>query len=709
MTLVRTGSEVTFTLTAQQRTGFQQAVPTADGGILVASAVNWADPWAYARFSPDGTSSSVTVGAGGYYLQALADGNVLQTSGFSNNSQLSLAVLDVTPGDAQRSGSVSVALPNQSILSDFSVAVLSGANAGKVAVTYKVFDYSGSGANPAFSGIFDLATGSIVGKLRPLGDQAFFANTITNELSDGRILIVTGKNTPANSPFGMTYSFAVESADGKSLTPFKPLALMGLEGDAQHMKVAALAGGGFAVIWQEGFQSAPTLHAQTFAVNGTATSADIIVSTSSADMVTDASIVGLKDGSFAVAWSSANEPGVVAGTDIFLRVFGAKGDEIGKPQLVNTTTTGDQVHPELKANADGGLTVFWGDTGTSADNIHSRTFASQTGAKILGTVKADVLEGTAYDDIFYSSSGNDTYKGNGGDDTVSFATAKSATTASLATNGPVDTVSSGSDTFVQIRNLVGSAFDDTLYGNALDNRLDGGAGNDRLVGSQGNDILIGGGGNDVLVGGPGADRMEGGWGNDSYFVDHVNDVVIERRGSDPVTGEESGLDRVTTSVDFTLPANVELLFLAPGAGNISGTGNALANQIYGNEGNNVLNGGGGLDALTGGAGSDTFMFTADPVAANKVVIRDFTPGIDKLAFSMDTSWWFGFVGEPKGALDPAEFGYGKAATSWTQSLVYDKVTGNLFYDADGMGNQPMVKIATLSGAPDLHASDIILV
>ena len=42
-----------------------------------------------------------------------------------------------------------------------------------------------------------------------------------------------------------------------------------------------------------------------------------------------------------------------------------------------------------------------------------------------------------------------------------------------------------------------------------------------------------------------------------------------------------------------------------GTGSINGTGNELANYVYGNTGNNTLAGAAGIDALEGGAGDDT--------------------------------------------------------------------------------------------------------
>ena len=64
---------------------------------------------------------------------------------------------------------------------------------------------------------------------------------------------------------------------------------------------------------------------------------------------------------------------------------------------------------------------------------------------------------------------------------------------------------------------------------------------------------------------------------------------------------------VTFDIDYTLTANVEALVLN-GPGNLTGTGNALANSLFGNAADNALDGGAGVDVLQGYAGNDTFVF-----------------------------------------------------------------------------------------------------
>jgi Ca2+-binding RTX toxin-like protein len=116
-------------------------------------------------------------------------------------------------------------------------------------------------------------------------------------------------------------------------------------------------------------------------------------------------------------------------------------------------------------------------------------------------------------------------------------------------------------------------------------------------GTSGHDTLVGTAGNDTLTGN-GGDTMSGGKGDDTYFVNSAADVVVEKAGE--------GTDTVSTWLSHTLSDNVENLVLT-GNGWSTGTGNALANVIIGNEAPNTLDGKGGNDMLTGGAGNDTFV------------------------------------------------------------------------------------------------------
>ena len=97
----------------------------------------------------------------------------------------------------------------------------------------------------------------------------------------------------------------------------------------------------------------------------------------------------------------------------------------------------------------------------------------------------------------------------GDENVVIYADALSAVTVDLAWNSGFDESSfvtntsggAGVDTIVDIHNVIGSPFDDTLTGNLFDNTLGGGEGDDKLYGEAGSDTLIGGAGDDLIDGG----------------------------------------------------------------------------------------------------------------------------------------------------------------------------------------------------------------
>jgi len=140
----------------------------------------------------------------------------------------------------------------------------------------------------------------------------------------------------------------------------------------------------------------------------------------------------------------------------------------------------------------------------------------------------------------------------------------------------------------------------------------------------------GGGGNDTLNGGVGTDTLIGELGNDIFIVNSAGDVVVEYFNE--------GIDKVSSSVTYTLPVNVENLTLT-GSQAINGTGNDLANTITGNAANNILSGGAGNDIISGFLGADTLLgglgndiYTVDNV--NDVIIEDLNEGTDKVNSSV---------------------------------------------------------------------------
>ncbi len=118
--------------------------------------------------------------------------------------------------------------------------------------------------------------------------------------------------------------------------------------------------------------------------------------------------------------------------------------------------------------------------------------------------------------------------------------------------------------------------------------------------------------------------------NDSFTVHASGDTITEQANG--------GVDLVTATVDYTLPANVEKLTLTGGAVHGVGndlantiTGNALANLLEGGGGNDTINGGAGADRMIGGTGNDTFYVDH----AGDVVVENAGGGNDTIISTVD--------------------------------------------------------------------------
>jgi Ca2+-binding RTX toxin-like protein len=304
-----------------------------------------------------------------------------------------------------------------------------------------------------------------------------------------------------------------------------------------------------------------------------------------------------------------------------------------------------------------------------------------------GNELANLLTGNAGKNVLDGAAGADTMAGGLGDDTYVVDVAGDVVTE--AADQGTDTVEAwvgwtlgGNLEQLKLMGLAhlngtGNGFDNALFGNAGANVLNGGAGADTMSGGGGDDtyyvdtvgdvvVELAGGGTDGVVasmswtlganlerltlagigkfdgtgnglnnwltgnvnkntldGGAGADTMAGGQGNDTYVVDAAGDVVIEAEGE--------GSDLVLASISHSLANEVERLLLT-GTAHLNGTGNGLANVLYGNDGNNVLDGKAGADSMTGGLGDDTYI-------ADDVATEDAAGGADVVQSSV--SWRLG--------------------------------------------------------------------
>jgi trimeric autotransporter adhesin len=201
---------------------------------------------------------------------------------------------------------------------------------------------------------------------------------------------------------------------------------------------------------------------------------------------------------------------------------------------------------------------------------------------IVGGSDADTLDGAGGADTMVGSGGNDTYIVDNTGDVVGENPGQGIDYVLASVNYTLDNN-------VENLTLTGSATQGT--GNSLANRI---------IGNGLANALIGGAGHDTLDGGVGIDTLSGGTGNDVYYVDNLDDIIIENAGD--------GIETVFSSGEnYTLSNNVENLTLTGvSERGTRGSGNNLANVITGSAGLNVLDGGIGADTMIGGAGDDYY-------------------------------------------------------------------------------------------------------
>ena len=243
-----------------------------------------------------------------------------------------------------------------------------------------------------------------------------------------------------------------------------------------------------------------------------------------------------------------------------------------------------------------------------------------------------------------------------------------------------------------------------------------------------------------LLGGNAADKLRGEGGDDTIHVSGTGTTADGGKGHDMLQAELSDTAPFTGSgVNIVFINTLDLLDPSKNTGTFhdgtfkgfeviqalagtgfeqfvfhgsnkseSVTGAGLGDILDGRGGNDLLDGGYGNDTLTGGPGKDTFFFRIRPDAGNRDTVTDFSAG-DEIKLQGST---FNVEGKGKhgtGELVAKFFATGTTAHDKDDFILYDKGSGNLFWDPDGNGNSfAPVQIAHFNGNPVLSAHDFVV-
>lgn len=273
-------------------------------------------------------------------------------------------------------------------------------------------------------------------------------------------------------------------------------------------------------------------------------------------------------------------------------LLGGAGDDTLKGGSGNDTLDGGDGFDFASYAASAGVSVSLAKTlqdtgGAGTDKLASieGLIGSSNNDRLIGNDKANALFGGYGADTLEGGLGADTlHGGEGGDDGyygdwVFYSSAAAAVTANLelgkASGG------AGADFLVDIENVQGSKFADSLvgdedgnrfYGGSGDDVLDGADGADGLFGEAGRDKLLGRVGDDSLAGGDGDDLIDGGEGDDQIFGEAGRDKLLGGAGNDHI----ADWDDLSSSID----------------------------TIDGGSGDDFIESRGGVDNVSGGAGDD---------------------------------------------------------------------------------------------------------
>jgi Ca2+-binding RTX toxin-like protein len=364
---------------------------------------------------------------------------------------------------------------------------------------------------------------------------------------------------------------------------------------------------------------------------------------------------------------------------------------------------------------------FLGVEDLAGSRYDDTLLGTQGANSIFGASGNDLILGRDGDDVLFGNDGNDRlvggagadtlYGGDGAADRALYGDASAGLRLDLLlpqrNTGPAQ-----GDVLSGIEVVEASNYADTLLGDSLANCLIGLAGDDVLYGRDGNDGLFGGGGNDILFGGAGADRLDGGAGlrDRAAYSDATAALRVDLLSGANNTGQATGdiflgiEDLGGSTYDDTLLGDHGGNILIGDNGNDRLFGRAGDDTLIGGAGNDTLFGMSGKDTLNGGAGADVFAFIAPAGAADADRLADFSAAEDLISLENSV-----FVGLSEGVLAPDRFCVGTAATTAAQRILYDRATGQIYFDRDGNGGAAQLLFAVLAPGIELDASDFLIV
>ncbi len=169
--------------------------------------------------------------------------------------------------------------------------------------------------------------------------------------------------------------------------------------------VAVAADGDFVVVWQSYGSSGtdtsgPSIQGQRYASDGSTQDGEFQVNSYTTGYQRNSSVAAHADGDFVVTWDSTPSTGpILIGLSVQAQRYASDGSTQGAQFQVNNSTTLDQFHPSVAADADGDFIVVWSGYGSSG------TDSSLTSIQGKRYVSNGATQGAQFQINTYTTSG----------------------------------------------------------------------------------------------------------------------------------------------------------------------------------------------------------------------------------------------------------------------------------------------------------------
>ncbi|MCT7662441.1 beta strand repeat-containing protein [Shinella kummerowiae] len=476
--------------------------------------------------------------------------------------------------------------------------------------------------------IFDQNGNAVSGELTLSGSSIAFEDPVTSALTGGGFAI--------SFTFGGNIFFGRYNAAGGQIGGFTQVNSVATAGTQNDASVVGLADGGFVVTYTDTNPASQPLRAVIYNADGTVRTADFLID--SAGDNTQSALTALPNGNWAVVYTDSGwVEGGTLGNGITLEIFNANGVSQTGFIKVNTTSTVDEVQPDVAVLSNGFIVVSWTKPfNATTDDIFARIFDQNGNALSANLASEFAIAAEGADRDIFSALGMlqngkfITVWQDGGDsdgDGGRITGEVNQLTRTSVSDGASDTIQIDS-----LRDIAsGNAGNDTFQGGGLDaftnDTIDGGADADRIL-ATGDISLV----NTTVVSieeiefqavAPAklvvvrADQIGAGLAA-NLVLDFAAVGTPDRFRVEMLNATSVDLSQFQVQDFDAGGSELDQLIILGDNDSETMRGTSVRDELYGSGGNDMLEGGAGGDLLSGGSSADFALYVnaATGVVAN---------------------------------------------------------------------------------------------